>query len=570
MLHSFRAPVSGLLVSAAALLAAVPSLAAEMTATSRIESVTVYPDAATVSRLAEIDLPAGATSLVFRDLPNTIDPASLRVEGAADGRLSIGVVEARATPAAAPQPDTEVETKLKALRSERESQLAAIEALDAKKIMINRFGQAGPDALNSDSKTVDIEKWTAAWDAVGKGLAKVGDDLRIARSTLRDLDEQILGLERARQRPQPLNGPRRTVTVELDAATALKGRVTLTYRVTAAGWKPLYDAKLDTGGKGRAPSVELVRRASITQRTGEDWTGVAVSVSTVQARRGVQPPEMHTQRLAFWEPPPPVVRGQVMRKEAGANAVADETARPTLAAPAAPAPMQEAVEQQASLEASAFQASFRIPGSVDIPSDGAPHQLRIGSRSIEPQLSVRTVPALDTSAYLTARFAHDEEAPLLPGEVSIHRDGMYVGNGRLAYVATGDNADLSFGADDRVKVERVPVRRKENEPTWFGQTKTEIREFKTTVRNLHDFPMRVNVIDQIPISENAAIVIEQLPVTTQPTEKIVADRRGVMGWTYEMKPGEAKEIRLAYRMKWPADREVVFQRTPNGPMPLTQ
>ncbi len=570
MIRTIRAPASGLLVSAAALMAAVPSLAAEMEARSRIESVTVYPDAATVTRLAEIDLPAGATSLVFRDLPNTIDPSSLRVEGAADGALSIGSVEARVAPAIAPQPDTEVEAKLKTLRAERDAQQAVAEALDAKKAMISRFGQSGPDALSPDSKAVDIDKWTAAWDAVGRGLAKVGDDLRIARAALRDLDEQIRGLEQARQRPQPQNGPRRIVSVELEAAAALKGRVTLTYRVAAAGWKPLYDAKLDTGGKGRAPSVELVRRASITQRTGEDWSGVSVSVSTVQARRGVQPPDMHTQRLAFWEPPPPVTRGQVMRKEAAANAIADETARLSPAAPAAPAPMQEAVEQQASLESSSFQASFRVPGNVDIPSDGAAHQLRIGSRKMEPQLSARSVPALDPTAYLTARIKHDEEAPLLPGEVSIHRDGMYVGNGRLSFVASGDSADLSFGADDRIKVERAPVSRKENEPTWFGQTKTEIREFKTTVRNLHDFPMRVNVIDQIPISENAAIVIEQLPATTQPTEKIVADKRGVMGWTYEMKPNDAKEIRLAYRMKWPADRDVVFQRIPNGSAPLTQ
>ena len=131
----------------------------------------------------------------------------------------------------------------------------------------------------------------------------------------------------------------------------------------------------------------------------------------------------------------------------------------------------------------------------------------------------------------------------------------------MAFVAIGDSADLSFGADDRIKVVRVPVKRKENEPTWFGQTKTEIREFKTTVRNLHDFAMRVNVVDQIPISENTAIVIEQLPATTQPTEKIVADKRGVMGWTYAVNPNETKEIKIAYRMKWPADREVVFQRT---------
>ena len=67
------------------------------------------------------------------------------------------------------------------------------------------------------------------------------------------------------------------------------------------------------------------------------------------------------------------------------------------------------------------------------------------------------------------------------------------------------------------------------------------------------------------LKEVSAIVIEQLPTTTAPTEKIVNDRRGVMGWTFDLAPNASKDILLAYRMKWPADREVVFQSAPNGP-----
>ncbi|MGD6703623.1 DUF4139 domain-containing protein, partial [Xanthomonas citri pv. citri] len=87
------------------------------------------------------------------------------------------------------------------------------------------------------------------------------------------------------------------------------------------------------------------------------------------------------------------------------------------------------------------------------------------------------------------------------------------------------------------------------------------------VKNLHDFPIKVSVIDQIPISENSAIVIDQLPATTPPTDKIVEDRRGVMGWTFDLAPAASKEIKLAYRMKWPADRAVAFDTVPNTPDP---
>ncbi len=571
-----RTSISGLgyATSIAALLAAAPALSAQMQATSSIDAVTVYPDAATVTRIAEIDLPAGATSLVFADLPNAIDPGSLRVEGAANGQLGIGAVESRVSAAPVAPVNNALETKIKALRGEREGVQSALDALEAKKAMITRFGQTSPEKLSPDAAPLDIEKWSSAWDAVGKGLKQTGEDLRLARASLRDLDEQIRTLEQARQRPRPNAGPHRDVVVELEAGAPLKGRVSLTYRVAGAGWRPIYDALLDTGAASRKPSLELVRRASITQRTGEDWTGVSLSVSTVQARRGVQPPEMDTQRLAFWEPVParPMARGQTFQKNE-VGAVSDQRLREDLPASApAPEALKPAQEQQADLQGNAYQAAFRIPGRVDVPTDGSTRNVRIGSRALEVDLTAKTVPALDQTAYLTARFVNEEDAPLLAGDISIHRDGMFVGRGRLGFAAPGDSADLAFGADDRIRVSRVPVRRKENEPTWFGQTKTEIREYKTIVRNLHDFAVKVNVVDQIPISENNAIVIEQLPATTTPTEKIVADRRGVMGWTYTVAAGEAKEIRLAYRMKWPADRDVVFQNVPNpkGPAPLTQ
>ncbi len=57
---------------------------------------------------------------------------------------------------------------------------------------------------------------------------------------------------------------------------------------------PLYDARLDTGAKDRKASLELVRRAEIVQRTGEDWANVALAVSTVRTARGGSAPNLNT------------------------------------------------------------------------------------------------------------------------------------------------------------------------------------------------------------------------------------------------------------------------------------
>jgi hypothetical protein len=49
-----------------------------------------------------------------------------------------------------------------------------------------------------------------------------------------------------------------------------------------------------------------------------------------------------------------------------------------------------------------------------------------------------------------------------------------------------------------------------------------------------------------------------LSVTTPPTEKDVRNRRGVMAWSLDLAPGAAKDLRIAWLVRWPADKMVVY------------
>ena len=61
-------------ISLIAFAAAFPAVAAEAEVVSRIDAVTLYPDAAIITRLAEVDTPAGDNVLTFRNLPLGLDP----------------------------------------------------------------------------------------------------------------------------------------------------------------------------------------------------------------------------------------------------------------------------------------------------------------------------------------------------------------------------------------------------------------------------------------------------------------------------------------------------------------
>ena len=554
---------AALCAGVAAVALAAPLAAAEIEAQSRISGVTVYPDAAIVTRVLDVDLPAGESVLVFKGLPLGIDPNSLRVEGKTNGQLALGSVEARVRPSDPQKIVSESEAQLKPLREERDRIAAALDALEGRKAMIQRFGQAGPER-GERAAPLDIGQWTAAWDAVGAGLAKVNDELRVVREQQRSVEARIKAIEAAEITRRARTAPEREFTVAVEAAGAVKGRLSVSYRVAGASWQPAYDARLVTGDGGKAAGMTLVRRAMVTQRTGEDWGGVELTLSTVRAARGTQAPEVQPERVAFFEIPvvmaAPAPRAVPMAADAMVRSKAAEMAQRSEAG-AAPQE-QRLAAAEAALETNGFQAQYRLPGTLTVPGDGTQKSFVIQSRSLVPELVIKTAPALDPTAYLEAAFENQEEAPLLGGPVNLVRDDAFVGRGRIAFTPAGGKLSLGFGADDRVTVSRVPVRRRETEPVLLGSTKSDTREFKISVRNLHDFAIKAVVVDQLPYSEAANLQVEPLATNTPATEKTVQDRRGVMSWSFDLKPREEKEIRLGYRMRWPSDREIVFDRVP--------
>lgn len=561
-----RAALSG--ISLLALAAVAPALGANIEAPSRIEAVTVYPDAAQVTRVAEFEVPPGASSIVFKGLPMALDPASLRIEGSGTTAIQIGSVETRVSPVQQEPQENSLQEQLRKLASERELMQGRAAALQAKKTMIERYAQATPEKLGENSAPLDIGKWTQAWDAVGQALAKLAEENQTVRVRLAEIEQEIRAIQASNRTPANRTQPTRDVTVELDAAGAGKSKLVLIYRVAGAGWLPSYDARLESKD-AKAPLLQLVRRAQVQQRTGEDWKDIELSVSTVRTQRGTQAPDVLAQRIRIWEPPPPPI---AMSRPAQRSATGTARLEGNVAmAPVAPAPAaadapkeEKARETEATIETGVYEAQFRIPGRIEVPSDGSSKNLRIGSQTLEPTLIVRTSPSIDQTAYLEVSFVNKEEAPILPGEVNIQRDGMFVGRGAFRLIAPGEDAKLGFGADERVKVTRVPLSRRENTPNWLGANRTERQDYRTTIRNLHPFPVKVSVVDRIPISEDTSIAIEPLSTNTQPTEKTVEERRSVMGWTFDLTPNATKEIRLGWQVRWPKEKRIVTETLPDN------
>ena len=534
---------------ALAALAAGEVRAADIDARSVVDAVTVYPDGASVTRVVTLDLSAGDNSVILRDFPLTLDPSSLRVEGEAGGKLTIGAIDARPPRAAPPVNLPEPDKRIEALKDERENLQGAINAATVRRKFAERFADSSPAGIGDKGEARPIAEWRAAFAAVAEEVASAHTAIRDAERKQRELDREIARLEqdRAQKPPKKLE-----VRIELAAAAATKATLRVTYAVRHARWTPLYDARLDTGDRDRKPALELERRAEITQNTGEDWSNVALSVSTVRTARGGSAPDLNS--LIVQYPPPP--------RPAAAVSGAMDSSRPLLRA--APAPQvaearERADEQQATADVSGFQVMFKIPGRVSVGASDGAKSLRIATAFIAPDLGVRAAPIKDPTAFLEASFRQNEDAALLAGRVAIYRDGVFVGRGHMAAASKDETVRLGFGADDKIKIERAVMKRNEGSAGLIVTTsKTDERAFKTTVRNGHDFPIRISIVDQLPVSENEDIQVEMLSSTTPPSATNLRDKRGVLEWAFEAKAGEVRDINFAWRVRWPKDKGVVM------------
>jgi len=540
-------------VVSTAVAAVLPAAAAEIEAKSQIDAVTVYPDGASVTRLIRLDLPAGDNTLLVRDFPLTLDPSSLRVEGEGGARLVIGAVDARPPQPAAPANLPDIDKRIEALRDQRAALDGEIETANARRKFVERLTDGSLARSGEKGEARPVADWKAAFAVIADEIVAIETTVRGAKIKQRDIDRSLAVLEAQRNAAPP---KKLEVRIDMNADAPAPALLRVTYMVRGARWTPVYDARLDTGNKDRKPSLDLLRRAEIVQNTGEDWADVALAVSTVRTGRGGSAPELR----------PLIVRYPVVALDGGGRSDRSRLQY----APAAVAALDQdgvarssgtvrknkAEEQQTEIDANGFQVVFRVPGRIAVVAGQGAKSFRLASATIAPELTVHAVPSLAETAFLEASFKHAEDAPLLPGQVSIYRDGIFVGKSPMALLAKDETVRLGFGVDEKVKVARTVVRRSEGTAGLIGSSRTDEREFKTVIRNSHDFAIRVAIEDQIPVSEIEEIQVEMLPLSTQPTTRDLRDRRGVMEWAFDVKPGESRDIKLGWRLRWPKDKAV--------------
>ena len=526
----------------------VPSsalFAADLPADAPIRAVTVFPDRAEVTRVVDATLPAGTSTLVIEHLPASLLPESVRVSGEGAESIMIGSVETKPFYQAAAVGDLErqLQADIQKLGDQRRSAEDRIAALQVQLDFISAIGREMPNKADEEivRGMMDPERWQQAWSTLSGGVGQARDGIHAAEMEMRDIDTRIAQKNQELAQVQTGQTASMVAHINLEARSPGTVHLRLTYQLPDATWRPIYDARLDS----EAGKVGLTEIGEVQQRTGEDWSGVKLTLSTARPSVGAELPDPMTWFVNLTQP-------VVSNSAAPASLAVDEAAAKTVGQFGQLADKDERLrDDAATLVASEFAAEYRISGDADVPADAAPHKFVIATHDLGAKLAVRSVPKLAPAAHLYATVTYDGTDPLLPGPLSVFRDGAFVGNASLAMLRPKEDIEMGFGVDDKVRIGYRLEDGQQSTTGIFDKQQRLDRRYRIEVANHHGKPIDVTILDQLPVSTDERVGVELWSGTTKPSQQDWQDRKGVLAWTSSYAPDEERVIKFGYGVTYP-------------------
>ncbi len=528
-----------------------------------ISSVTVYPDRALVTRAgnASVESP-GEHSLRIGGLPLSLQRDSLRATGRGPaGTRILGVEQSFEFHAVVPE-----ETR-RALEQEIERLEQELATLDERAGVLEQQQSWVRGLAEHSAKTL---AWSLAHGAVKLDDASnifsyaAEESQRIAASHLevnRQRELTAKDLEARRRELGQLSGlspDRVAATIRVELAGAGPVEIELSYLVGGASWRPRYDARVDVPRAG----VHLVQQALVTQRTGEDWTPVALALSTARpsvARRLPDDPAPWYVDVLPKEPAigmAPTARPLMARMAApfGAGMAREDAS----VMPAAVPSLVEADLAEAQVEQSGAAQIFRLPGRMDVPSDGQPHTLGIGKYDLPCRLNYVAMPAVAEGAHLRATAPNTTGQILLPGDLHVFRvapnGDEYAGASRLELTAEDADLTLYLGVDDNVTVKRELVERDTDKGSLLqGGIRRITFGYRATLANRTSVPQPVVLKDHLPVPRHERIKLKVLDIRPQPSDRTRLEQ---LTWQLQLAPGEERRVEWRFVVEAPADLDV--------------
>ncbi|KAI0667914.1 hypothetical protein C8Q78DRAFT_1174843 [Trametes maxima] len=540
-----------------------------------VNSATIFQSStAEVTRTLAVELKTGQNVVEVSGISSVVNPESPRIISAAADVRVLDVVCTRKPGDAPDLLDDERSAEIQSLIAKGRALEAERQVHEEEVALLNDAGSlvaTKHDGLNPSELLKFVDAHAQRKLALRKAILDLGERIK-------ELEKKLWLLRDARK------GEATTiVTVTVIAKVDRKVDLKLTYLVSGVSWTPFYDLHATTADRQPSADVFMHYCATITQGTGEDWTDATLTLSTArsQAQTRLSVPTLKPLKIrsgnamastpsggVFGNAPQmaPSVQGFGlfgMAQQAqtapvvpafgrGAFGGFGGTSNATQEAPAGTLPVQTAFQAQEpavlAVQApapadpeqpqvfaefvppsvptrSSLSVSYRVDGTVNLPSDGREHRLTIAVLPFKASLKYTSVPRHSQAVFIVGAVKNTSEYELLAGPVNVFMDNSFVSKTAVGFIAVNESFGCVLGVDTSLKVEYQHSAETEHEErrSFAEPNKTTTRTVKTTITSRHQFDIaQVLVRDAIPLGNED----EQIAVRLKKPEGLAEAEEG--------------------------------------------
>jgi len=450
---------------------------------SVLDAVTVHADGALCTRLATVPAENGRlpTQVRINGLPLGLTTGSLRAS-VLQGPAGLAVRDIRPAFDAQLPPEPDVPAEQRALEEAQEALASVTLELQRVQRDVEATQELSPSFLEPKKGDPPRE---ASPTSVLTLASFVDEELAALLSRKLDLERRqrdaMAEVELRRRRLQEgssaMRGQRavlyRAAVITLSAVGTGEGetRLMLEYAVRGARWVPGYELRMPRSLDGGT----LRMRASVLQRTGEDWQNVKLSLSTAELSRRADVPELKALRIGRRQPPP--ARSGWREPPPGLDELFtgyDSAGRPPVPAPPPPPPKTAPIVAKPRGEARDRTATGEIPVSGGMRQQVAPSSTTVPlpesisaeapaeyAEALASPAASAPLPAMKKGGFLSgirsAPGGPPPPAPSAPAAAAPRRSMASRGGGSLERQRTGASRNESAKKDAAYEEEAAPM-----------------------------------------------------------------------------------------------------------------
>lgn len=510
--------------------------------TAKVKAATVYFNAAELTQNTSVNLPAGSSEIVIKNVANQLNENTVQI--GAPGSLTVMSVQFtnnyisefeidESNPVIKKVRDsiTLVQKEIGKIQIEKVSHSKTIELLDKNQLV------AGQNSgLNVAELIKMVDYYKAKRTELNNSVTTLQEKENKFNETLRRLNSKL----EINTKNEEKNSTGKLI-LQVMNETAGTVNLDINYITNSATWNPFYDLRAES----IKDPINMMYKAQVIQNSGIDWKKVKLTLSSGNPNQNNVAPILQAWFLRYAAPE---VYYEYNNSDAKSNTLSEVVVQGYGSA-AKRKELASSVSNYTSINENQLNVSFDIDIPYDILSNGKVHSVALKEIKLPATYKYYAVPRVDKEAFLLAEISDYSKYNLLPGEANIIFEGMYVGKTSINPNQTSDTLNLSMGRDKKISIKREKVADKSG-TKFLSSYKEQVFTYDLTIRNNKKEEVSLLLKDQYPLSTDKEVTIELL----EDGKAKANPETGILTWELKLTPNETRKIRISYKVKYPKNK----------------